>query len=376
MPNGEQRKVYVWPLFSRISHWVIVFSFLASFCTSFYHHYFTMHMIFGYLFGATLLCRLLWGFMGPKYALFSHFQFSLASLKAYFREKIANRWRTISPGHNPASSWFTLIVLVLGLIIVLSGMVLYGTQEASGVFAGLNQHYYRLSLVVENIHRLTSYILLLWAIVHIAGVLIEQFYHRTGMVLAMVTGYKRSFGSDTTLSFMQSIVASSLLIFLGVLTWTLMLNDDTILFRSTFEKKDYAHENRAFFEKCATCHKHYPPYMLPQASWEKMMDGLENHFGERIMENNITRAEQHSIRDYLVSHSAEHSSHKLAYKTLISLGEIRPLSITKSPYWRKAHEHLPPTLFQDPLVKDTSNCFACHKNLEYGIFDNRLIHLP
>ena len=335
-----------------------------------------MHITLGYVFGLTLLFRLVWGFIGPEYSLFVHFKFSLDSLKGYFREKIENRWRKIHPGHNPASSWFTLIVLGLGILIVLSGMVLYGTQEASGVFAPLNQHYYSMSPLLEHVHRIVSFVLVLCAIVHIAGVLIEQFYHRTGMVLAMITGYKTTQGKDTSLSLMQSVIAYLSLSSLALVTLMLLFKDENILFRSTFERHDYAIENSAFFEKCAKCHKHYPPFMLPQASWEKMMDGLDNHFGERITENNVTKSEHVSIKEYLLANSAEHSSHKLAFKTLDSLGEIRPLSITKSPYWRKAHEDLSPSLFKDPLVKDKSNCFACHKNFEYGIFDIRLIHLP
>ena len=374
--QSVKEKVYVWPFYSRIVHWLIVFSFLSSFFTAFFHNYFTIHITLGYIFGLTLVFRLIWGFIGPEYSLFKNFKFSLESLKDYFKEKITNRWRKIHPGHNAASSWFTLIVLGLGIFIVLSGMMLYGIQGGSGLFASLNTAYFSFSIVMSTLHTTVSYLLLFWALIHIAGVLIEQFYHRTQMVFAMLTGYKNTIGHDSILTKAQAIFAVTSLLGITTLCYVLLHDDDNLLVKSIFERRDYSKENSAFFQKCSKCHKNYPPFMLPEESWEKLMDGLDNHFGERITENNITKSEQMDIKAYLIANSAEHSTHKLAYKTRISLGEMRPLSITKAPYWRKAHSHLSPEIFKSPLVKDKSNCFVCHKNFEYGIFDNRLIHIP
>ena len=32
--------------------------------------------------------------------------------------------------------------------------------------------------------------------------------------------------------------------------------------------------------ECSACHFAYPASMLPEASWKKIMESLENHFGE------------------------------------------------------------------------------------------------
>lgn len=368
--------VYVWPLCTRIIHWILALSFLFSFLTAFFHHYFTLHIAFGYLFGAVLLFRFFWGFVGADYGTFKMFTLSLDALRFYFEEKIKNRWRKIHPGHNPASSWFTLIVLGLGFSIALSGLLLYGTQEGSGFFGFLNQAYFAKSFYLDIFHRIASLILLGWAFIHVMGVLIEQFYHRTQMVFAMLTGYKRCEGDDTAISFWHQLLAYSAIILATALFFTVLSQEETVLTRSVFEKRIYAEENQAFDTKCGTCHKHYPPFMLPHASWEKLMDGLENHFGEEITDRNISLSEQKSIKAYLVSQSAETSTQKLAVKTLASLEDMRPISITKSPYWRKAHQHIDTSFFKHPDVKDKSNCFACHHDFEYGVFDNRLIRLP
>lgn len=376
MMHQKKGLVYVWPLCTRIIHWMIASSFLLSFITAFFHHYFIWHIAFGYVFGIALCFRLLWGFIGPDYATFAMFTLNFSALRLYFAEKIGNRWRKIHPGHNAASSWFTLIVLALGLSIVISGVMVYGTQEGSGLLASWNKEYYTMSFWLEPLHYVLSCLLVVWVVIHIVGVLIEQFYHRTNMVFAMISGYKRSEGDDTLISPWQSILTYSVVLFSTYLFFAIVLEQDTMLTKSSFEKREYHLENPAFDEKCSKCHKNYPPFMLPKASWEKLMEGLSNHFGEEILEHNISMREQGSIKAYLMSHSAETSTHKVAFKTLASLGEMRPLSITKSPYWREAHARFDNSLFKHPLVKDRSNCFACHRHFEYGLFDNSFIHLP
>jgi len=373
----KQGFVYVWPLSARIIHWTIALSFSISFVTAFYHTYFTLHLAFGYLFMLSLVFRLVWGFIGPNYAIFKTFTLGFDALKFYFVEKMKNRWRKIHPGHNPASSWFTLIVLGIGLSIALSGVVLLGVQENSGPFHFLNHDFFNMSFSLEKLHRYLSFILLVWAIVHIWGVLIEQFYHATKMVLAMITGYKPCEGEDATVSgFQHFLTYSAIGVHAVVFAFLLYSDGETFLTRSYFTPYDYEQEHILYATACSKCHKPYPPFMLPRESWVKVMDGLENHFGEEITDKNISRSDKGSIKKYLVSNSAEVSSHKLAFKTLESLGDMRPLSITKSSYWREAHSRIPVTIFKDPVVKDRSNCFVCHKHFEYGLFDNRFIQLP
>lgn len=369
-------KVFVWPLCTRIIHWIIALSFLSSFLTAFSHKYLLYHLAFGYIFAFVLTFRIIWGFIGPRYATFNTFKLHVKDLKFYFEEKMRNRWRKISPGHNPASSWFTLIVLFFGYSIVICGLFLYGVQEGQGLLRFLNPHYYHYSNMLFYLHRYLSFFLLFWAFVHICGVLIEQFYHRTSMVFAMITGYKKSEGEDTNVSipltlFSYSVIALSLALFYFILA-----HHDNVLTQSRFTAIDYEKESPIFADKCTKCHKNYPPYMLPQASWEKLLDGIDNHFGEEITENNITKVEQKSIKEYILSHSAENSSHKLSFKTLASLGEMRPVSITKSPYWREVHEGIDAAIFKQPNIKKKSNCFACHIGFDKGLFDVKLIVIP
>ena len=368
--------VFVWPLCTRIIHWIIAISFLASFTSSFFHDEFIYHIAFGYVFGIVLTFRIIWGFIGPQYATFNTFMFQASSLKHYFQEKVRDRWRKIHPGHNPASSWFTLIVLSLGYAIVLGGILLYGVQEGNGPVRFLNPSYFHYSNFLLYIHRYMSYILFIWALIHIVGVLIEQFYHRTNMVCAMITGYKRCVGVNTQISALRNSVAYGVIVFVVFSFYFIVSQPENTLTQSRFEPIDFEKENPAFYEKCGNCHKNYPPYMLPKESWVKLFDGLENHFGEKITENNISKEMQVSIKSYVLANSAEYSSRKISFKTLESLGEMRPLSITKSPYWREVHHPISNETFKSTLIKNKSNCFACHHGFEKGIFDITFIHVP
>ena len=54
--------------------------------------------------------------------------------------------------------------------------------------------------------------------------------------------------------------------------------------------------------ECSACHFAYPASMLPEASWEKIMGGLENHFGEDASLDAQTT--QH-IAEYLVAQAGD-----------------------------------------------------------------------
>ena len=100
------------------------------------------------------------------------------------------------------------------------------------------------------------------------------------------------------------------------------------------------------------------------------MDGLHNHFGEVISDQNISSNEQHLITHFLIDNAAETSTHKLAFKSIASLGTMNPISMSKVPYWRDAHKHLAPAVLKNSTTKNGANCFICHKDFEYGILDN------
>jgi cytochrome b len=368
--NKKPGYVFVWPISTRIIHWLMAFSFTAAFVTSFHDQYLHSHVAFGFIFLTIIIYRIIWGIIGPRYATFNTFKLKPSELKYYFIEKVKNRWRKIPAGHNPASSWYTVWALFVGTIIVVSGLLLYGVEEAKGPFRHLNDNYAHYMFLLDNIHKYASYLFLFWVVLHISGVMIEQFWHKTGMVWAMITGYKKTEGEDTTVSKKLTTFAF-LMIFIAVgLYFFIVSSHYNFLTLRKFTNIYYEEEHPVFYKECGDCHKNYPPFLLPEKSWKRIMDDLSNHFGEEITEANITKAEQESIREFLYENSAEHSTREASIKIMKSLGNRRPKAITKTPYWRETHKNIPRSAYKDKKIKDKSNCFACHKDLEHGNMDD------
>lgn len=135
--------------------------------------------------------------------------------------------------------------------------------------------------------------------------------------------------------------------------------------------------NETYKEECGACHFAYPPGLLPEASWRKLINNkaLANHFGENAELDDETVAE---LLDYAVSHSADKSWYKRSRKISNSLeGEEAPLRITDIKYIRRKHHEIPEEWIKgNPDVNSLSNCNACHTKAEEGIFDDDTVNIP
>ncbi len=375
--NRKEGKVFVWPSCTRIIHWTIAISFIASYFSSLNKSYLHYHVAFGWIFGIMLFYRIVWGFVGPRYATFNTFKLNLSDLQWYFKEKVINRWREIPAGHNPASSWYTILVLSIGSLIVISGIVLYGVQEGSGILAFLNKKYYIYMIDLFDAHFYLSYFLVVWACIHIVGVMIEQFYHKTNMAFAMITGYKKAQGEDSDITVFSNI-ASYIFIIISFASFIYIVSTyNNVVTKSIFIPIDFEEEHKVYYTDCGDCHKTYPPYMLPARSWKRIIKDLDNHFGEEITEANISKEARTSILNYLTSNSSEYSTNKIAFRFINSLEKDEaPKAITKTDYWRDIHKNIDPKVFKSKKVKSRAYCWSCHEGFEQGIFKNEKISIP
>lgn len=132
----------------------------------------------------------------------------------------------------------------------------------------------------------------------------------------------------------------------------------------------------AYKEECGSCHMAYPPGLLPGRSWEKMMAGLEDHFGENAELDSATAAE---LTRFLVDNSADampnYRRSRMITRDLSN--ESVPLRITELAYFRHEHQKIPDRLITtNPKVNSLSNCNACHQKAELGSFSEREINIP
>jgi hypothetical protein len=131
--------------------------------------------------------------------------------------------------------------------------------------------------------------------------------------------------------------------------------------------------NQAYKETCAECHFAYQPELLPSASWLKILNQLDDHFGEEIEADPDTIK---TISDYLKTNGAENSSAKRSKKIMRSLGNQVPMRITDIPYIRGKHNELDPAVFKLESIGSLANCTACHITAEKGVYDDDDVKIP
>jgi hypothetical protein len=130
-------------------------------------------------------------------------------------------------------------------------------------------------------------------------------------------------------------------------------------------KRNLVKSNSVYTEECGSCHLAYPPALLPQASWDAIMNGLEDHFGDNAELDAKTSME---IYDYLYNNSAEKSGYGHMARMARS-AKGAPLRITELPYFKRKHREIPARIINLPEVKSLSNCNSCHRDAARGLFD-------
>ena len=366
----NENRTYVWSFLGRLSHWLLVLSFFSCYITSFYEELLTLHVSLGIFVFGMLLKKIVWGLIGPKYARWSDFKFSLSDLKFYFAEKIRNRYREIEPGHNPASSWFAFLITWIGIICCLTGFVLYGIQEGNGIFSFLNENYYIYMLSFENIHIILVYVLIVMIFFHVSGVLIEQFYHKTNMVMAMVSGYKKAKGEDIKPRFCMLVWGSSYTFIIFFIAIYSFYGSDNLFIKSKFEKIDYKTMHKDFHFECSDCHNLIPPHLLPKESWVELMKNQSDHYEEDL---ELEKSLANSIEKFLVENASHTSTKEVSYKLSLELVDLKKYTITQTDYWKETHKKISPETFKSDEIETKSNCVACHKDFEQGLlFDSKI----
>jgi len=133
--------------------------------------------------------------------------------------------------------------------------------------------------------------------------------------------------------------------------------------------------NETYRGECASCHTAYPPGLLPARSWDKLMAGLNDHFGD----NAELLPEDHKVvRQYLLENAADTANYRTSAKFLRDIGpDEAPLRITETRYFVAKHDEVPNRLVEkNPDVGSFSNCSACHKSAEKGNFNEHDVRIP
>jgi len=179
-------QIYVWDLFVRLFHWTLVVAFTVAYLTE--DDLLDVHVWAGYIVGALVVGRVIWGFVGPAHARFSDFIYAPLTTLAYARDLVLFRAER-HLGHSPGGGAMVLLLLVFLTATVVTGLVVYGGEQQAGPLAGMFTK--PTGENVEELHELFANITLALVFAHIAAVVFASFVHRENLVRAMITGYKR-----------------------------------------------------------------------------------------------------------------------------------------------------------------------------------------
>jgi len=368
------KKSYIWPLINRVSHILLILFLVVSYFSGSYKRFLDYHVAFGYAMFVLFLFRFVWGFVGPKYSKFKDFDFKAKDLVSYMSSVFVKTKEYI--GHNPASSYAIVVMMILSFLITISGALELGVEKNHGFLSFLHVSYFSYMEPISKVHLWLVYLLIAVVFAHISGSLIDKFIKKSDAIDSMICGYKQiSKKIDIKLSLFQKTFGVTWILVSLFALFYIFYAKNNMLVKSANIKQNYALQNPDFAQECGDCHMVYPPFLLPKKSWTLMMKNLDNHFGE---DASLDKATNLSILSYLKANSAQNSKQESAFKILKSLKDDNSvvIAVTKTPYWEKIHKKIDSNIFKSKRVKSKADCKACHKNIENGLIEDNLIKIP
>jgi hypothetical protein len=120
----------------------------------------------------------------------------------------------------------------------------------------------------------------------------------------------------------------------------------------------------AYTQECASCHTAFPPGMLPARSWQRLMTGLDKHYGADASLDAVTVQQ---IDTWLQAHAG-------TYKRVRD--EPPQDRITRSAWFERKHREVDPSVWKLASVQSAVNCAACHTGADRGDFDDDRLKFP
>ena len=119
-------------------------------------------------------------------------------------------------------------------------------------------------------------------------------------------------------------------------------------------------------KECGACHMAFQAGFLPARSWDRMMGGLSDHFGEDV---SLPESQMRAIRDYLIANAGDAAGggRSARYMQWVMPGGT-PQRITENPDFLRKHRFAD-AVWKDPKVMTRSNCLACHRDAERGLYE-------
>lgn len=160
----------------RAFHWLVVAGCVSNLAV--FDDGKAMHRKIGYVVAAALAVRVVWGFVGSKYARFVDFFPTPKRLSTYL-SALAQGREPRYLGHNPAGAVMMLILMSLLAAVSITGWML--TLDA---WFG--------DEILEALHEGLANAIAVLAAFHVVAALYEGWRHGENLVWSMITGRKRA----------------------------------------------------------------------------------------------------------------------------------------------------------------------------------------
>lgn len=125
----------------------------------------------------------------------------------------------------------------------------------------------------------------------------------------------------------------------------------------------FAGSNTKWKNECGSCHVAYPAQLLPATSWQRLMKGLDKHFGTDASVDAATATE---IGAFLEKYAG--GKRGVAGETT--------LRVSETAWFQREHRKVNAATWKNPKVKSAANCAACHTAAESGDYRERGIRIP
>lgn len=166
--------IKVWDRIVRLVHWSLAVLLITNFLNDSGGDW---HRYGGYLAGALVITRILWGFISRGYARFSTWWPEKRAVRRYALALFAGK-ETRYIGINPLGALMALVIWLLLGLLALTGWMM-------GLDAFWGDEW------LEQTHAVIAYALLACVATHVAAVFAMSQRHHENLMLAMLTGKKR-----------------------------------------------------------------------------------------------------------------------------------------------------------------------------------------
>lgn len=188
--SDPAREQMIWDPLLRGFHWSLALFVTAAWLLGkFGPASMVLHFWCGYVVTGLLAFRLLWGFVGPETARFSHFLRGPGSIADYMRSfflREPSNW----PGHNPLGGLSVIAMLAVLAAQVSSGLI---SDPDDFINVGPLASYVSAATRTKAVgwHDLGANLVLILVGLHLATILYYRLWKREDLVRPMLTGRKQ-----------------------------------------------------------------------------------------------------------------------------------------------------------------------------------------